>query len=178
MSNNSGMANRDLAQLKELLGDQLANVRKLIVLGVGAVFCNDDAAGMICLDHLALALPEREDILLLGGSSAPENFTGVIADFAPDLLLFVDAADIGRPIGTVAVIPAEQIDGITFCTHMLPLPVMLQYLANRCPEMRPLLLGIQPADTGQGTDVHPAVRAAAEALGEALAEVIERGMRR
>ncbi|MEG1662287.1 MAG: hydrogenase maturation protease, partial [Clostridiales bacterium] len=99
----------------------------IAVLGVGSVLCGDDAAGMEVIARLEqYDLPGR--ILLCAGSTAPENFTGVIKKFAPTYLIVIDAAYMEKPPGTIAIIPAEAIDGMGFSTHMLPMSVMLNYL--------------------------------------------------
>ena len=97
-------------------------------MGVGSVLRSDDGAGMYIIELLETDI-QQEDVLFIAGSTAPENFTGVIKDFAPDRLFIIDAAYMGLPVGEAGVIETVDIAGMSFSTHMLPLSVMLDYLA-------------------------------------------------
>lgn len=119
------------------------------MLGVGSELRGDDAAGVLVARRLevfcSLARPRR--LAAFVGASAPENVTGPIARFAPSHLLLVDAADLGRPPGEVELVPRDRIDGLAFCTHMLPAPILLGYLEQTIG-CACAVLGIQPAQTG------------------------------
>ncbi len=95
---------------------------------------------------------QSDDVLLIAGSTAPENFTGVIKDFKPDLLIITDAARIGLSPGEAAVIPLSEITGASFSTHMLPLSVMLNYLEAEI-SCETVFIGIQPRSTDQGMEI-------------------------
>ncbi len=142
--------------------------KKIAALGVGSVLRNDDAAGMIFADELQ-RLCKSERLLVLGGGSAPENFTGVIKAFSPDILFIVDAAFMGCGVGEARLLGSEKIGGMSFSTHMLPLPLMLDYLKSECG-CTPVVIGIQPSDTGQGMTVNKTVEAAAKNLAALFAE--------
>ena len=110
----------------------------------------------------------KDNLLLIAGSTAPENFTGVIKDFAPDKLFIVDAAYVGGLPGEVKVIPAAEISGVSFSTHMLPLPVMLKYLAAELP-CDVIFIGIQPKSTEHGLVMSEEVKRETERLAEDFA---------
>lgn len=150
---------------REQLQPRLRSVRRLAVLGAGSVLCGDDAAGMLLAERLQ-AHP-RHDLLALAGSTAPENFTGQIKDFAPELLLIVDAAFIGREVGEIALIEADQVKGVSFSTHMLPFTVLIDYL-RRETGIETLIVGIQPGPTEFATEPGPLIVAAAEQLADFL----------
>ena len=104
-------------------------------------------------------------MLLIAGSTAPENFTGVIKDFAPGKLFIVDAAYVGGVPGEAKVVPAAEISGVSFSTHMLPLPVMLKYLESEvCCDV--IFIGIQPKVTEQGFFISDEVKKGTERLVE------------
>ncbi len=157
-------------ELRELLTQALRPPRRAAVLGIGSVLRSDDAAGMRFIELLGEYV-RREDVLLLAGSTAPENFTGVIKKFAPDTLFLVDAAHMDCQPGEVGVLPAEAITGMSCSTHMLPLPVMIRYLEHEigCPVV---FLGIQPKEIGPGLgmcgEVEEGVRGLARLFREAL----------
>jgi hydrogenase 3 maturation protease len=102
------------------------------------------------------------------GHTAPENCTGAIKKFAPTHLVVVDAAELGQPPGTIAVLEPEQIAGVSFSTHQLPLSVLLDYLKTSFA-FEAIVIAIQPAHLAYDQPVTPAVRRAARRLAAALA---------
>lgn len=151
-----------MKELEPDLGRYIQTGQRTAILGVGSVLRSDDAAGMYFVDRLASKI-QRDDILLIAGSTAPENFTGVIKDFAPDRLFIIDAARMGLPVGEMRELDMKEIAGMAFSTHMLPLPVMLSYLAHETA-CEVVCIGIQPGSTEQGFSMSQEVHAAAEHL--------------
>ncbi|MCL1906303.1 MAG: hydrogenase 3 maturation endopeptidase HyCI [Clostridiales bacterium] len=146
---------------EELFG-ALKAAGKVAVLGIGSPLNSDDAAGMLLIEKLEGHGLKQAEVLLIAASSAPENFTGVIGDFAPELLLAVDAARLGLEPGKVALLEKEELCGAGFSTHMLPFSIMLQYLYSR-GLANVLLLGIEPQNTEFGLEISlPVQRAVAE----------------
>lgn len=156
--------------IKDELAPFFSDGKRYAVMGVGSELRNDDAAGMHFAKTLA-ALRSEERLTVLEGSTAPENFTGVIKAFKPDLLFIVDAAFMGLEVGEIRLLDGGSIGGISFSTHMLPLPLMLDYLEAECG-CRTVILGIQPQNTEQGLEMCEAVRRAAERLAETFARLI------
>lgn len=136
--------------------------QKFAILGIGSVLRSDDAAGMYFIELFG-DMVRRDDVLLIPGSTAPENFTGVIKDFAPDRLFIVDAAFMGLLPGDAKTVPACDISGISFSTHMLPLPVMLEYLESET-HCTVTFFGIQPRSTDQGLFMCDEVKRGTELL--------------
>lgn len=136
--------------------------QKYAVLGIGSILRSDDAAGMYFIEQLS-NLIKKEKVLLIAGSTAPENFTGEIKSFAPDQLFIVDAAHMGLSPGETRVLFADDISGVSFSTHMLPLPIMLKYLELevRCDVT---FVGIQPRHVDQGFSMSDAVKKGTEQL--------------
>lgn len=155
---------------QEQLRQELAGCSRLAVLGAGSILCGDDAAGMLLIERLRELLPPDGSSLLLAGSTAPENFTGPIRDYRPDLLLLADAAHLDLPVGAIGFIPADAVDEAGFSTHMLPLGVTLNYLAAETG-CRVLIVGVQPGATEFASDPCPAVLAAVEELAQAIAVI-------
>lgn len=151
------------------LAGALSQKKRTVVLGVGSELRCDDGAGM----YVAKLLEKHQSdaFLVLGGGSAPENFTGVIRRFLPERLVVVDAAFMDLLPGQYAVLPVEGIAQTQFTTHMLPLSVMLNYLAADLA-MEILCIGIQPVFTGQGMGIDPRVKAGCETLAGALAAAL------
>jgi hydrogenase 3 maturation protease len=127
---------------------------RIAILGVGNLFRSEDAAGIL----VARALSNREcaadtdHILILEAGQAPENRTGELRKFAPELVLIVDAAEMGETPGAIRWISGEEIDGMSASTHSLPLSMLIHYLKLdiKC-DVR--LLGIQVGSNEVGENV-------------------------
>lgn len=157
--------------VREYLENCLDKNRRTAILGVGSELRSDDAAGMYLIELLGKTLGDRENVLLAAGSTAPENFTGVIKDFGPDVLIVVDASQMGEKPGDTMAVPEDKISGATFSTHMLPMSVMLGYLSQECGcEVH--VIGIQPKDIGMGTEMCPEVVAAVEAVAKDITDCL------
>lgn len=159
------------ARLVEALRPLLARAERVAVLGVGAELRQDDYAGMAAAEALRQDAAGKPLLVALGGA-APENCTGELRRFAPDAVLVLDAAHMGRKPGEYALLDPAAITGATFCTHMLPLPVTLSYLEAVCGCVT-AYVGIQPACVEQGIGMCPAVRAGVARLAEELREALE-----
>ena len=149
---------------------------RVAVLGVGSELCHDDAAGPMVIERLAGRLglsvgQAGEHVLLVCGYTAPENYTGLIKAFRPDVVLLLDAAYMDMPAGSVQALPAERAAGLSFSTHMLPLPMTMDYLRLECG-CGCALVGIQPATTEQGFGVSPRVEEGVRLLSDALYDAL------
>ena len=138
------------------------------MLGVGNPLRSDDAAGLL----IARALSNREcaadtdRILIIEAGQAPENRTGELRKFAPDLVLIIDAAEMGEKPGTIQWISEEDIDGMSASTHSLPLSMLAHYLKLEL-NCTVKLLGIQAGSNEVGENVSAEVlRAVNEVVDE------------
>jgi len=146
---------------------------RIAILGVGNQFRNDDAAGVLiarALSDRACAL-DGDHLLIIEAGPSPENVTGALRKFAPDLVLIIDAAEMGGQPGMVQWIPEEAIDGMSASTHSLPLSMLARYLTLdlHCTVN---LLGIQPASNQVGDDLSEEVSQAIQAIVDQLDESI------
>ncbi len=139
-----------------IIAQALQNSKRPCIMGVGSQLKSDDAAGMILCDILNQEQAIKEQALIIGGSTAPENFCGEILAYQSDLLLIVDAAQMDKEPGTIQIIDSDDLDGLSFSTHMLPLSLMLSYLISQ-GQQNIILLGIQPASTEFGFELNPPV---------------------
>jgi hydrogenase 3 maturation protease len=110
---------------------------------------------------LRARLPGNEHFLVLAGGPAPENLTGKLRKFQPDLVLFVDAAPLDQPPGTIEWIPVKAIDGMSASSHSLPLSLLAQYLTLEL-DCKVAVLGIQPGQNEVGEALRPAVTTAVD----------------
>jgi len=145
---------------------------RIAVLGVGNPMRSDDAAGLL----VARLLSQRDwdldtdRVLIVEAGQAPENSTGQLRRFHPDVVLIVDAADMGATPGAIQWIPEESIDGMSASTHSLPLSVLARYLKLEL-SCTVAVLGIQALSTEVGENVSPEVL---EAIDEIVAELDRR----
>ncbi|MCL2632746.1 MAG: hydrogenase 3 maturation endopeptidase HyCI [Coriobacteriia bacterium] len=124
----------------------------------------DDAAGTMIAERLE-GLQGRAQAF--AGYSAPENLTGEIKRFSPDIVLVIDAIDLGVEPGEVRVIELDEIGGVSFSTHMLPLKIIIEYLRQETGA-EVVLLGIQVSSIEFMQKMTEAVRATVDAIVDSL----------
>jgi hydrogenase maturation protease HycI len=140
---------------------------RLAVVGIGHELCGDDAVGLQLAIRLRSAVGPKERLLVVEAGPAPENFTGPLRRFRPDLVLLVDAAQMDGEPGAIAWVDPQEAGGISASTHTLPLHLFAGYLQAELG-CAVALIGIQPAQTFSDAPLTPGVREAAEAVVRAL----------
>ena len=140
---------------------------RLAILGIGNPLRTDDAAGV----QVARGLQNRftreiDSTLVIDAGHAPENHTAQLRRFKPDLVILIDAAEMGLCPGEICWVGIDEIDGMSASTHTLPLSMLAKYLTleHGCDVY---LLGIQPRSTEVGEFV------SAEVL-QAVDEIVDR----
>lgn len=137
---------------------------------------SDDAAGIL----VTRALLQRDwgiytdRVLIVEAGQAPENRTGELRKFRPDVVLIIDAAEMGETPGTIQWIPEESIDGMSASTHSLPLSMLSRYLKLELNCMV-AVLGIQAISNEVGESVSPEVLRAIHEIVDELNQQIRRG---
>ncbi len=158
---------------------------RVAILGVGHELRGDDGAGpavaqaLRAFDH-TLQFPSdqangerRITSLIIDVGPAPENFTGSLRRFRPDLVLIVDAAEMGERPGTVRWLSWQETTGIGVATHALPVHVLATYLsADLGCDLA--LIGIQPNNTAFGSTLSPRMQRAVGNVAKALAGELTR----
>ena len=151
-----------------------------IILGIGNRLDGDDAAGTYVVDVLnpalrALTAGRRRakalspaEILPIDAATVPESYTSIIRRQRPDLLILVDAADMGLPPGALRTITPEKISTLSFSTHHMPLSTFVSYVKEFCGNV--VLIGVQPGQTELGRRISKAVRKSVKELAEAILE--------
>ena len=133
-----------------------------LLLGIGNPRHGDDALGPVFAR--AFRHPDWRGV---NAATAPENFAGLVRRLHPDLLVLLDAADMGLPPGTLRRLDPAAIQSGDFGTHAGSIGQLATFLSD-CAG-RVVILGIQPAATAPGARLSPPVRAALRALGRSLA---------
>jgi len=137
---------------------------RVAVVGLGHALRGDDAVGLAVAQRLRRSCGKWP---VLVGGSAPENCTGTLRGFAPDLVVFVDAADLRSRPGTIQWLECAQIDGLNASTHTLPLSLVGSYLTAELG-CRVGVLAIQPGGNDIGARLSPAVNRTARCLVQVL----------
>ena len=137
--------------------------KRILLLGVGNRLRGDDAVGSLLIERLQ----GKVDVPMIDAGDVPENYLGPIEESGAELVLVVDAAEMGAQAGDVALFDIEQVGGMSVSTHTANLGLLFQVIP---PERRPevLLLGIQPENMEFGEGLSEPVRATLESLAEML----------
>lgn len=133
-----------LKQLKTKIEKERKRPLRLALLGIGHELRGDDAAGLVIAQRLRPFA--RENFLVVEGGHAPENHTGKVRHFNPDLVLLVDCAELNEPPGTIRWLAWQETTGLSASTHTMPPYVLARYLTTTL-NCEAALIGIQPAVT-------------------------------
>lgn len=147
------------------------NAPRVAIVGIGHDFNGDDAAGLVVVRTLERVLGARDRLLILDAGPAPENTTGRLRSFAPDLVLLIDAAQMDAPPGAIRWLDWQQTTGISASTHTLPLHLLARYLVAELG-CNVALLGIQPVRNAVDAPLSRVVQEAAEAVAAGLAAAL------
>lgn len=143
-----------------------ASACRVAIVGVGHALRGDDAAGSVVARQLGgAAAPDR--VLVVDGGCAPENHLGRIVRFRPDVVIFVDVAELGLPPGEVRWLSAEAIGETMTSTHTMSLALSARFLQHET-NCAVFLLGIQPLSDGFEEGMSPPVAAAVDHVVDAL----------
>jgi hydrogenase 3 maturation protease len=165
-----------LAVWKRRLSKEIGAADRIVVLAVGNKSKRDDAAGLLCAEGLKKLLRGKalRSLKIVLGFEAPENMTGEIRKFNPDLVLILDAADGQYEPGSIFIVEKDRIKDEGVSTHKISLALLASYLEETVG-CNVTVLGIQPLDLGFGEDVSERVKKSAAEVAAYLAHIF-RGM--
>jgi len=141
------------------------------VVGMGQPLRGDDAVGPAVACRLQDMLQTSASVLILDTGPVPENFTGSVRDFGPDLVILVDAAQMGEIPGQIHLLDHRACAGFGASTHTLPPSVLADYLAHEVG-CEVALLGIQPQQMSVGSPLSEAVRQSVDRVASGIAETL------
>ena len=152
-----------LPVLNQLKRHDASGLPRACLIGIGSDLRGDNSVGVIVVRRLLAdqRLSNAPNLLILEGGSAPENLTGKLRAFHPHLVLFIDAAHLEKPPGTIQLIPLDDIDGMSASSHSLPLSMLAHYITSEFGS-QVQVLGIQPAQNEFDLDVSASVSATVE----------------
>jgi len=146
---------------------------KELILGIGNTLKGDDGIGV----HVAEGVNEylkkvdqkskqgksagtQREIMVINCGTAPENYTSIIRKHHPDIVILVDAVDMGLSPGSYRIIPPEKIGVMCISTHNMPLSLFVSYVGEFCRDV--VLVGIQPERMDFGATLSSVVRSSGE----------------
>ncbi len=144
-----------------------------LVLGLGNLLMNDDAAGLHAIYALQQRYPDRDNFQIIDGGTLGLDLLGHVA--WADRLLLLDAINIGEAPGTVARIAGEDINPIfsrRISPHQAGIKDLLdaaELLGDRPDEVE--LLGVQYDNIQMEMTLSPPVE---QALPKLIAEAARR----
>jgi len=151
------------------LEELFQNAKRIVVCGIGNDIRGDDAFGVLVAERLK-GLINNPDVLVLNCGEVPENYTSKIAEFRPDLVVFVDAVDFGGEVGEYVIADPEGTLGEAVSTHGLPLKFVTQFMKSMV-KAEFVLIGCQPGSTGLFQEPSEVIRGRAERLAELLVNI-------
>jgi hydrogenase 3 maturation protease len=161
------------SSLTPILTPTASELPRVAVVGIGNEFNGDDAAGVWVARKLGAreCSADANHILVIEAGQAPENITGELRRFDPQVVLMIDAAEMGADPGAIAWIPWETTTGMSASSHSLPLSMLARYLTLEfgCTVH---LLGIQPARNEVHSGLSPAAQAAVEDICQVMCELL------
>jgi hydrogenase 3 maturation protease len=164
---------------KQVVAAELEGTARVAVCGIGNELRGNDAAGVLCLRKLknhpakkvAAGPGGGRQVVFIECGESPENQTGRIRKFQPDLVLLLDAARGGRPPGDIFIVDPHRIADDEVSTHRISLGILVRFIEESIGA-RVLFLGLEPGETGIGTPVSEAVKASVSALSDYLSLIL------
>lgn len=129
--------------------------KKILFAGIGNLLRKDDGAGV----YISSNITPRGNLSALTAEVSIENYIGKINSLAPDLLVIIDAVDMGAKPGTHKLLDISDIQDITFNTHNISLKRIAEFFP-----MQIMILGIQPEKIDIGENLSYIVKNEADKL--------------
>ena len=154
------------------LGREILAAKKILILAIGNTSKGDDAAGILCAQELKKLIGGKvhSRLTILLGYETPENMTGEIRKFHPNLVLILDAARGQYKPGTVFLVEKKDIEDDGVSTHTISPGLLIAYLEETIG-CKVMVLGIQPFTLGLGEKLSEPAKKSAAALAAYLANV-------
>ncbi|MBL7084645.1 MAG: hydrogenase 3 maturation endopeptidase HyCI [Candidatus Omnitrophica bacterium] len=134
---------------------------KVVIVGIGNTLRQDDAFGPLFIERLK----GKVKAVCLDVGTAPENYTGKIAQEKPNTILLVDALHLGKSPGEYEILKKDGILKSGFSTHDISPHMFIEYLENET-DADIYMLGVQPEGLSLGKDMSDSAKGALEEIAE------------
>lgn len=122
---------------------------RLAIVGIGHELRGDDAAGLEVARAMQPYARQHTNLIVIEAGPAPENFTGPLRRFKPEVVVLVDAAQMDTLPGSALYLDWRATGGFRGSSHTLPLSALAGYLESEIG-CEVWILGIQPQDNTFG----------------------------
>ncbi len=156
------------------LKKETESARRICVIGVGNIQKGDDGTGPVVIKILKekIKKSKKRNILLIDSGEVPENITGEIRRFLPDLTIIIDACISGEKPGTIYLVNPDKIKADDISTHRLSLSMFVKFLTESIPT-KVIVIGIEPKNLNFREDISLEVSQAIEKLIQLLDEFLK-----
>jgi hydrogenase 3 maturation protease len=114
---------------------------KYLILCIGNPQGGDDSVGPYIAEKLKKH--QSDNLIVINAETVPENYTGMVKQEKPDVLIIVDAIEMGINPGETRIVKSEKIGEMHISTHGIPISVLVKYLKTFVKKI--ILIGIQPS---------------------------------
>ena len=159
-----------MLNLKTILEKKLKNAKKIAVLGIGSELRADDAAGFLVAEELKKIKDSKLKVFL--GSTAPENLTGEIIRYKPTHIIIIDSVDTDQKPGFILLVDPEEVGGVSFSSHMLPIKMIVDYLLESL-KCEIIIIGIQPKILTFGETISKEVKKSAKQISDIIKQILQ-----
>lgn len=132
-------------------------------MGIGNTLKSDDGFGPALVERIK----HKVSCECFDAGAAPENYLGKICKVNPDVVLFVDAADLGEPAGTIKLLKKDEILNCGLTTHDISPAMLMDYLEKNC-RAQVFMLAVQPKNLEFGEKLSEEISSALSELEELL----------
>jgi hydrogenase 3 maturation protease len=146
------------------------STQRVAILGIGHELRGDDAVGLEVARQLQPSVCNCSNLMVIETGPVPENFTGHLRRFQPQLVVMADAAIMGELPGTVRTLDWQDLGGVTFSSHALSLHLLASYLAGELG-CQVSIIGIQPENNTLNAPLSETARQAVEVAVEMIKEI-------
>jgi len=131
--------------------------KKYILMGIGNTLRGDDGIGSIVAQSF-----KDHDWLSIDCGVIPENFTSIVKKNRPNLVVLIDAVEMGLKSGEFRIISPDRISTLHLTTHSMPLSFLISYLKEYTQEL--IFIGIQPKIVNYSNSVSTKVLKSSEEI--------------
>jgi hydrogenase 3 maturation protease len=156
--------------IESFLKEWFSGAQRVVIAGIGNPFRRDDFVGVEIVRKLQNRV--SQSVYLIEGETVPESFIAPITKFKPTHILVIDAGLLNlKPGSSKLVDPTQLMRKSSISTHMLPLRIFCDYLAETTGAKISLLV-VQPEDTRFGEGLTPKLLETATNLANHLLDIL------
>jgi len=161
---------KEQSSLEEELRNWFDSPKRVVIAGIGNEIRSDDFVGVKIIKNLQGKISTK--VHLIECETVPESFMDEIVELKPSHVLLIDAAVMGLKPGELRLYDAAKVTNFpAISTHMLPLRVFCEYIAQLAKAKLALLL-IEPGNVEFGEGLTREVEASAMRVTRSLLRIL------